>query len=268
MKRSVFLLLAVSLWLASFGHAATRPHYGGTLRVELRAQVPSLDPSAPEVFSEQSAQEHISSLIFEPLVRLDQKGSPLPALAVTWQHSPDFKSWQFSLRSYIKFHDGTPFTASKAVESLLKISNPRWRVHAEGNDTLVFESDSPLPNLPAELAQMRYAIAHGTGGSIAGTGPFQVTSWQPGKQLVLKANDDYWDARPYLDSIEITLGRSLRDQMVDLELARTDLIEIGLDQARRAAQEGKRVVTSSPNEVLVLAFNPGKPTVQDWTAQL
>src|SRR5260370_36892670 len=107
-KRSVFLLLAVSLWLVGVGHAGTRPHYGGTLRVELRAQVPSLDPSTPEVFSEQSVQEHISSLIFEPLVRLDQKGSPLPALAVTWQHSPDFKSWQFSLRSYIKFHDGTP----------------------------------------------------------------------------------------------------------------------------------------------------------------
>ena len=263
MKRSVFLLLAVSVWLASLAHAATRPHYGGTLRVELRAQVPSLDPSAPEIFSEQSAQEHISSLIFEPLVRLDQKGSPLPVLAVTWQHSPDFKSWQFSLRSYIKFHDGIPFTAPKAVESLLKIPNPRWRVHAEGNDTLVFESDSPLPNLPAELAEMRYAIAHGAGASIAGTGPFQVTSWQPGKQLVLKANDDYWDARPYLDSIEITLGRSLRDQMVDLELGRSDLIEVGLDQARRAAQEGKRVVTSSPNEVLVLVFNPGKPTVQD-----
>jgi peptide/nickel transport system substrate-binding protein len=264
MKRSVFLSLAASLLLAGFGHAATRPHYGGTLHIELRAPLTSLDPAEPQASSAaQSAQEHIASLIFDPLVRLDEKGAAQPALALTWQHTPDFKSWQFTLQSYIKFHDGTPFTAGKAVESLLKIANPQWRVHAEGNDSLVFESDSPLPNLPAELAQMRCAIAHGSGSAITGTGPFQVSAWQPGKQLVLKANDDYWDARPYLDSIEITLGSSLHDQMVDLELGRADLIEVGPDQARRAAQEGKRVLTSSPNEVFVLVFNLEKSVVQD-----
>jgi len=263
MKRSVFLLLAASLWLATAGHAATRPHYGGALRVELRAQVASLDPAQPETSSAaQSVKEHIASLIFETLVRLDEKGAAQPALALTWQHSPGFKSWQFTLRSYIKFHDGTPFNAGKAVESLLKISH-RWRVHAEGNDLLVFESDSPLPNLPAELAQMRYAMAHGSGNTIAGTGPFVVSSWQPGQRLLLKANDDYWDARPYLDSVEITLGRSLRDQMTDLELGRADLVEVALNQARRAAQEGKRVVASSPNEVFALVFSSNKAVVQD-----
>jgi len=264
MKRSVFLLLAASLLLVGPGHAATRPHYGGTLRIELRAPLASLDPAETEASSAaQSAQEHIAALIFDPLVRLDEKGAAQPALALTWQHAPDFRSWQFTLRSYIKFHDGTPFNAAKAVESLLKIANPHWRVRAEGNDSLMFESDSPLPNLPAELAQMRYAIAHGSGNAISGTGPFQVTSWQPGKQLVLKANDDYWDARPYVDSIEIALGRSLHDQMVDLELGRADVIEVGPDQARSAAQEGKRVVTSSPNEVFALLFNPQKAMVQD-----
>jgi ABC-type transport system substrate-binding protein len=264
MKRSAFLSLAVSLALAGAAHAATRPHYGGTLHVELRAPLASLDPGQPELTSAaQSAKEHIDSLVFEPLVRLDEKGAAQPALALTWQHAADFKSWRYTLRSYIKFHDGTPFDAAKAVESLLKISNPRWRVRAEGNDILVFESDSPLPNLPAELAQARYAIAHGTGNAITGTGPFVVASFQPGKQLVLKANDDYWDARPYVDSVEVALGRSLRDQTVDLELGRADLVEIGLDQARRAAQEGKRVAASSPNEVFALVFNPNKTIVQD-----
>jgi peptide/nickel transport system substrate-binding protein len=264
MKRSVFLLLAASLWLAGSGHAATRPHYGGTLRIQLRAPLASLDPAETVASSAgQSAQEHIAALIFDPLVRLDEKGAAQPALALTWQHAPDFKSWQFTLRSYIKFHDGTPFNAAKAVESLLKIADPHWRVRAEGNDSLVFESDSPLPNLPAELAQMRYAIAHGSGNTISGTGPFRVTSWQPGKQLALKANDDYWDARPYVDSIEIALGRSLHDQMVDLELGRADVIEIGPEQARNAAQEGKRVAASSPNEVFALVFNQEKALVRD-----
>jgi ABC-type transport system substrate-binding protein len=264
MKPSAFLSLAASLLVAGAAHAATRPHYGGTLHVELRAQLASLDPSQAEASSAaQSAKEHICSLIFEPLIRLDEKGAAQPALALTWQHSADFKSWRFTLQSFIKFHDGTPFNAPKAVESLLKISNPRWRVRAEGNDILMFESDAPLPNLPAELAQIHYAIAHGSGNTISGTGPFALTSFQPGKQIVLKANDDYWDARPYVDSVELSLGRSLRDQTVDLELGHADLIEIGLDQARRAAQEGKRIVASSPNEVFALVFNTNKSMVQD-----
>src|SRR5260370_6581204 len=164
-----------------------RPHYGGALRVELRAQVASLDPAQPETSSAaQSAKEHIASLIFEPLVRLDEKGAAQPALALTWQHSPDFKSWQFTLRSYIKFHDGTPFNAGKAVESLLKIPNPRWPVHAAGNASLVFESDSPQPNLPAELAQMRYAIAHSAGGSTTGERAFSDNTREAGKKQAPK----------------------------------------------------------------------------------
>jgi ABC-type transport system substrate-binding protein len=251
--------------LVTLASAATRPHYGGTLRIELRAQLASLDPVAPETSAEaQAAKEHVASLIFDPLVRMDDKGAPQPALALTWQHSPDFKSWQFTLRPNVKFHDGTPCTTRTAVESLLRVPNPHWRVRAEGNDVLVYEADSALPNLLAELAQPKYAITHGSGGSVSGTGPFQLSSsYQPGKQLVLKANDDYWDARPYLDSVQITLGRSLRDQMVDLELGRADVIEVGFDQARRAAQEGKRVVTSMPTEVFVLVFNSEKPGVQD-----
>lgn len=265
MRRSAFLSVVASISLAAFASAATRPHYGGTLRIELRAQLASLDPVAQEASAEaQAAKEHVGSLIFDPLVRMDDKGAPQPALALTWQHSADFKSWQFIIRSYVKFHDGTALTARTAVESLMRAANPRWRVRAEGSDVLVFEADSGLPNLPAELAQARYAITHGSGGSVSGTGPFQVSaSWQPGKQLVLKANDDYWDARPYLDSVEITLGRSLRDQMVDLELGRADVIEIGLEQARRAAQDGKHVVTSMANEVFMLVFNAEKPGVQD-----
>ena len=42
--------------------------------------------------------------------------------------------------------------------------------------------------------------------SVAGTGPFRIAEWDPGKHLTLAANDDYRDGRPYVDSIEIQIG--------------------------------------------------------------
>src|SRR5438128_2703121 len=80
------VLLALSVALPIAG--ATRPHYGGTLRVEMRARVTSLDPrEMPSEPAESAAAEKIFSLVFERLVGLDENGRPQPALAVAWTHA-------------------------------------------------------------------------------------------------------------------------------------------------------------------------------------
>ena len=57
-----------------------------------------------------------------------------------------------------------------------------------------------------------------------------------------------------MDSIEFTMGRAAKDRMLDLELAKTDLIGIPQDQARRAADAGVRVSESQPDELLAILF--------------
>jgi peptide/nickel transport system substrate-binding protein len=53
--------------------------------------------------------------IFETLVATKLGGTdPAPALAERWAPSADGKSWTFTLKKNVKFHDGTPFNA-KAV---------------------------------------------------------------------------------------------------------------------------------------------------------
>jgi ABC-type transport system substrate-binding protein len=144
----------------------------------------------------------------------------------------------------------------------LAASNPGWRVRLQGDD-VVIESVSPIPSLLAELACARYSIVvHTEAGAVVGTGPFRVGSWEPGKRLVLTQYDDYWGGRPFLDSIEITFGRSQRDQALDLQLGRTDVIEVPPDQVRRTQPEGQRVVASAPTELIALAF-ADKPSVKE-----
>jgi MarR-like DNA-binding transcriptional regulator SgrR of sgrS sRNA len=82
-----------------------------------------------------------------------------------------------------------------------------------------------------------------------------VQAWEPGKRAAFAANDDYWGGRPYLDTIEIEMGRSLRDQALDLELNKADVIEMTPADLRRAQQSGRKVWTSAPVDLIALVFD-------------
>ena len=59
------------------------------------------------------------------------------------------------------------------------------------------------------------------------TGPFKIARFEPGKGATLLANDDYPGGRPFLDSIEIQMGRDLKDQALDFSLGKADITETG-----------------------------------------
>ena len=91
----------------------------------------------------------------------------------------------------------------------------------------------------------------------AGPGPFHVTAFEAGKRMVLAATEDYRLGRPFVDAIEITMGRATRERILDLELNKTDFAEIPAEDVRRAAEHGVRVSRSKPDELLALVFNGG-----------
>jgi len=88
-------------------------------------------------------------------------------------------------------------------------------------------------------------------------GAFHVTAFEAGKRAVLAATEDYRLGRPFVDSIEIAMGRVARDRIVDLELNKADFAEIPAEDARRAAEHGVRVSRSKPDELLALVFTGG-----------
>jgi peptide/nickel transport system substrate-binding protein len=251
------LLAATSLLLANVADGANRPRYGGTLHIAIRAAPTSLDPLDSRQ-SDSPALQNISRLIFDTVIVLDKRGRPQPALASSWQVEPGNQRWQFSVRRGVTFHDGTAVTADSVAASL-RAANPKWKVFAEG-EAVVIESESAAPNLPAELALAHNGVAKRNGGKLAGSGAFSITRWDPGKTLVLTARDDYWGGRAFLDSIEIEMGKNLRDQMILFDLGRTELIEVATEQARRATTEGRRVESSSPAELMALVFANDRPS--------
>jgi peptide/nickel transport system substrate-binding protein len=254
------LFVAISLFCALGGRAAARPHYGGTLHVEMRAAPTSLDPG-DAAQPDWSGYRNLSSLIFDTLVSLDAQGKPEPALATSWQAESGDQRWQFFLRHGVTFQDGAPVTPDAVAASLRK-TNPTWKVFSEG-EAVVIERDSPAPNLPAELSLSRNAIARRDGGRISGTGPFSVSQWTPGKRLMLAARDDYWGGRPFLDAIEIELGKSLGEQMISFDLGKTQLIEVAPEQAHRAIAEGRHIESSAPIDLIALVFGRDPQSPED-----
>lgn len=103
----------------------------------------------------------------------------------------------------------------------------------------------------------------GTFAGMAGSGPFRVSAWDPGKHVTLAANDDYPGGRPFVDSIDIQMGRSAKQRLLDLELNAADFAEIPAQQARRAAIGGVLVSASEPDRILALVFLAQRPAVQD-----
>jgi ABC-type transport system substrate-binding protein len=249
-----------SLLLISSALAATRPQYGGTLHVTTRIAATSLDP-ADNTQPDSVARRNLTALLFDTLVVADARGRLHPSLAASWQADPGNQRWTLVLRHDVRFHDGSPLTAD-AVAASLRANNPTWKVvpHA---DSVIIERDSPAPELAADLARPCNAIVKHDGNSLSGTGPFRVNSFTPGKHLALVANEDSWAGRPYLDAIDVDLGRSGHDQLISLEAARSDLAEVTPDQTARAALGFRRVLSSPPIDLITLVFQRDPQSADD-----
>jgi peptide/nickel transport system substrate-binding protein len=212
---SVLLALAIA-------HAARRPRYGGELRVDLRAAPQNVESMEPAVFE---------GAVYETLVRFDEQGVPKPWLATSWKHDELRKRWVFSPRANVTLHNGATWSPGP----------------------LEYPDDKPIESLLRELARGKSAvIVRSDDGGIVGSGPFKLSKWEAGKSAILIAHDAYWGGRPFLDSVRITMGRTLKDQAVDLEVGNAEVIE-------SAARPRGAAYVSPPMQVFALRFDGRVP---------
>ena len=233
--------------LALPGLARTRPHYGGTLHVEIEGD------------AWQRPDGLARRLVYDGLTSIGINGTVQPALATAWESDNNDHRWQFRLRPGVHFHDGSAVTSLNVVASLMAACNgqcPWTSVRAVGT-SVVFTDDSPMPNLPALLAGDQYlitlttAVDGKTAAGAIGTGPFQLTSFNNGV-LSLAANESCWQGRPFADAIEIRVHRTIREQWLDLSVERADVVEVPAEQVRQAQQQRLTVVVSRPATLLAL----------------
>ncbi len=242
-----FAISCLIAGIALSAGARTRPRYGGTLHVEIEGDPWQRPDGLPR------------RLVFDGLTMLDAHGVVRPALAVEWESENGDHRWQFRLRPGVHFHDGTAMTSVNVVASLTAscAADCPWTAVRAAGPSVVFTSDSPMPNLPALLADGDFLIsltvtADGkTPNGAIGTGPFQLTGFNNGV-LTLAANENCWQGRPFADAVEIRVHRPVRDQWLDLGVGRADVVEVPAEQIRQAQQQRLTVIVSPPVTLLAL----------------
>ena len=167
-------------------------------------------------------------VIYDQHVAQNSEQSIVPELATEWSWSEEGTRLTFKLRKGVRWHDGTPFTASdvkctwdlltgKANEKLR--INPRrsWysnleEVLPEGDYEATFVLKRPQPSLIALLASGFAPVypchvpPRDMRSHPIGTGPFKFVEFRPNERIRVTRNPDYWKkARPYLDGIEYTI---------------------------------------------------------------
>ena len=242
----VFLLLC-ALSIA----ASTRPHYGSTARVLLQAKISTLDPLAESEYPDE--RDKLSKFIFETLTEIDAQGHLQPRLASSWRSDSGDRVWQFQLRP-ANFQDGTAVTAAAVVTSLKSVS-PDWKTGATNRQAFTIETPVPSPHLPELLALEKFGIVKRLpDNTLVGSGAYKLTQWQAGEHALFTANDDYWEGRPYPDAIDVEMGASLRDHLLERSLGRDHAAQLGIDQARALEQTSQNLVLSRPAELVVMVF--------------
>lgn len=209
MKRTRTVLAALLLTAASMAGAAT----AADLKIGLEAEPSAMDPHYHNLTPNNSILSHL----FDRLVEQDEKQRLKPGLAASWK-AVDEKTWEFKLRSGVKWHDGSPFTADDVVFTFERAPNVpnspssfasavKGKTVKKVDDLTVHISTAAVhPNMANDVSTvMIVSKKHGTGATTQdynsgkaaiGTGPYKLVKYTPGDRIEFARNDAYWGAKP------------------------------------------------------------------------
>jgi len=259
--RTLLLTMAVSLILFGCDRRETlhpvESHkgpvaYGDTIIEGTIGDANTLLP----VLASDSASSEINGLVYSSLVRYDKDLKIEGELAESWEISADNLTITFHLRPGVTWHDGTPFTAEDVLFTYRLYIDPktptayaeqyRQVATAEVLDPTTFRvvyrqplakaliSWGELSVLPRHLLEGEDVTKSPLARHPVGTGPFRFVEWKPGEKIVLEANPDYFEGRPYLDRV---VYRIIPDEStMFLELQAGGLDTMGLNPIQYQAQ--------------------------------
>ena len=259
-------MLAAVLTTASAGKAAAQTRPEGEMRFALYVTL------APAWFDPGESVVGVITPFWVLYALHDALVKPMPgqrlapSLAESWTVSEDQRTYEFTLRAGLKFHNGDPFTAEDAAFSFKRAKGAL--LHEKVKEVVVvdpthlrFVLHEPWPDFmtfygtfasgAGWVVPKAYVERVGNDGfkrAPVGLGPYKFVSNKPGIELVMEAYEGYWRKVP---SVKRLVFKSIPESTTRLAMLKRDEVDVAYLLDASLAEEVKR----DPN--LKLAFSGG-----------
>jgi peptide/nickel transport system substrate-binding protein len=237
------------------------------------------------VLAADSASSDINGLIYNGLVKYDKDLNIVGELASDWDISEDNLTIRFYLRKDVKWQDGTPFT-SKDVEYTYKVYIDPKTPTAYATPFLRVKDFKIIDDHTVEITYKKpYAPALASWGSgmlpshllkgkdinesplkrkPVGTGPYRFKDWKTGEKIVVDANKNYFEGRPYISRVLTRVIPDLATMFLELKAGRIDQMGLTPLQYRRQTDTKWFNENFKRYKYLAFAYTYLGYNLQDW----
>ncbi len=196
----------------------------------------------------------------ETLITLNATGDAQPGLATEWKRVNP-RTWHFTLRDKVTFHNGHRFTSASVVNSLQHAIKakpvPRildgvdLAVAADGDHAVTITTADADPLLPQRLSSPQLAIfdqsaytAKGVNPVGTGTGPFKIVKVDGITSATLNRYEGYWGKKAKADGIDVKFVPDGTARAAALRTGTANVVEA--IPAGQAASVDKKLLTEVP----------------------
>lgn len=259
---------------------------GGDLIVAVLSDASSLDPHG----SNDVPSLVVQTNIYETLVKRDENNEIIAGLAESWEQVDD-TTWSFTLNEGVQFHDGEEFNAEVVKMNLDRIrdeavGSPRYFLFEMVSEVEVVDDYEVHITTEYPFAPLLAHLSHLGGGMISpasieadyealesgddpgtvisqnpvGTGYFQFDSWEPGSEIRLVKNENYWSDGANVDSVTFRVIPDSQVRTAELETGNVHIIDpVQPNEVERINNSGAGTVLQTPaSSFAYLAFNHEK----------
>lgn len=236
---------------------------------------PTLTLADPHICSDQKDRLNIYTAIFDTLVRRDTIGDFVPQLAKSWQISADAKTWTFTLREDVIFHNGDRFSADDVVASIRRACDPAvggemgtegvWasylgdaKLTAEDRHTFKMQLARPMADLCELLMAipiMPTGVLPEVPGVLIGSGPYQLAGYRKNSVLLEPFNRSVVRQPSSSEEIIFEAEPDEAKRMAAFKAGKADVVSRLSPQS--AAELGKQAEAHKSNLCVAMLINCG-----------
>ena len=242
MGRAAALGVSASVAAAYMANAAAHvsPVRGGTLKAGIQggASSDTLDPALFAV----TVMQMFGKTWGDTLLEVSPSGELDPRLAESIEASADAKTWTFTIRQGVEFHNGKTLTPQDVVATIARHSDENSQsgalgivkgiesIAVDGND-VILTLETPNADFPYLMADYHIVIQPDGGvddpNAGIGTGPYRIAEHDPGVRHVGGRFENFWDAdrRGHADAVEIIALNDPTARLAALQSGQVHMID-------------------------------------------